>query len=41
MQDPRRIAAGALPAYRSGRLIRVDLDDVDAMLKPIPNGSAA
>ena len=37
----RRIAAGALPAYRSGRLIRVDRDDVDAMLKPIPNGSAA
>lgn len=40
----RRIAAGVLPAYRSGpKLIKVDLDDVDAMLRRIPtvdNGAA-
>lgn len=33
----RRIAAGALKAYRLGpRTIRVDLADVDALLRPIP-----
>jgi excisionase family DNA binding protein len=33
----RRIAAGELTGYRMGpRLIRVDLDEVDAMLRPIP-----
>jgi excisionase family DNA binding protein len=33
----RHIAAGRLPAYHLGqRLIRVDLDEVDRMLAPIP-----
>ncbi|NHA68238.1 helix-turn-helix domain-containing protein [Phycicoccus sp. CMS6Z-2] len=32
----RRIAAGELPAYRSGRLIRVDPTDVDALLVLVP-----
>lgn len=33
----RRIADGLLPAYRSGsRIIRVDPDDVDHLLKRIP-----
>lgn len=34
----RRIAAGALPAYRFGpRLIRVRLHDLDAIAERIPN----
>jgi excisionase family DNA binding protein len=33
----RRIADGSLPAYRFGpRQIRVDLNDVDAMMRRIP-----
>lgn len=33
----RYIAAGKLTGYRAGpRLIRVDLDELDAMLSPIP-----
>lgn len=33
----RRIADGRLPAYRSGcRIIRVDPNDVDRLLKRIP-----
>lgn len=33
----RWIAAGHLPGYRLGpRLVKVDLSDVDALLKPIP-----
>ncbi|WP_404347543.1 excisionase family DNA-binding protein [Phycicoccus jejuensis] len=32
----RRIAAGELSAYRSGRLIRVVAGDVDALFVPIP-----
>ena len=33
----RRIADGALTGYRMGpRLIRVDLDELDALLRPIP-----
>lgn len=33
----RRIAEGRLPAYRSGpRLIRVDIQDVDSLMRPIP-----
>lgn len=33
----RRIANGDLPAYRSGpRVIRVDPDDVDHLMVPIP-----
>ena len=33
----RYIAAGRLTGYRlGGRLLRVDLNEVDAMLRPIP-----
>lgn len=32
----RRIAAGELSAYRSGRLIRVEASDVDALFVQIP-----
>ena len=32
----RRIAAGELPAYRCGsRILRVDPDDVDELMKPL------
>lgn len=31
----RRIASGDLPAYRSGRIIRVNTTDLDAMLQPV------
>ncbi len=35
----RRIADGTLTGYRMGpRLVRVDLNDVDALLRPIPAG---
>jgi excisionase family DNA binding protein len=40
----RRIADGSLVGYRMGpRLIRVDLDEFDALLRPIPSarGGAA
>lgn len=38
----RRIAAGDLTAYRLGpRLLRVDLDELDAALRPIPTAGAA
>jgi excisionase family DNA binding protein len=40
----RYIAQGKLTGYRFGpRMIRVDLDEVDALLKPIPaaGGDAA
>jgi excisionase family DNA binding protein len=37
----RRIARGELRAYRLGnRIIRVDLDEVDALFKPIPTASS-
>lgn len=33
----RRIADGSLTGYRLGpRLLRVDLDELDAMLRPVP-----
>lgn len=32
----RRIATGDLPAYRLGRIIRVDLDDVDNLFVRVP-----
>ena len=32
----RKIAAGALTGYRFGRLVRVDLDELDAAMRPIP-----
>lgn len=35
----RLIARGDLTGYRLGRLIRVDLDELDALLKPIPAAS--
>ena len=36
----RRIAAGQLTGYRMGpRLLRVDLDEVDALLRPIPTAA--
>lgn len=35
----RRIAEGALPAVRVGRLIRIDPDDLDAMARPIPSAA--
>lgn len=38
----RRIADGTITGYRVGpRLIRVDLAQIDAMLRPIPTVSAA
>jgi excisionase family DNA binding protein len=34
------IADGRLPAYRYGpRLIRIDLNDVDALMVPVPSGA--
>jgi excisionase family DNA binding protein len=37
----RRIAEGALTAYRVGpHLIRLDADEVDALLRPIPAAGA-
>jgi len=33
----RRISDGSLPGYRLGpRLIRIDLNELDALLRPIP-----
>jgi excisionase family DNA binding protein len=32
----RRIACGQLTAYRSGRIIRLDPNDVDHLLAPFP-----
>lgn len=38
----RRIASGELTGYRlGGRVIRVDLDELDALLRPIPTTAAA
>lgn len=35
----RMIASGAVPGYRFGpRLMRVDLNEVDARLRPVPTG---
>ena len=35
----RMIAAGKLPAYRLGpRLLRIDVNDLDALLRPVPVG---
>jgi len=33
----RQIAAGTLTAYRCGRLIRLDPNDVDRMMVRVPN----
>lgn len=36
----RRIAAGELTGYRFGpRVIRVDLDELDALMRPIPTAA--
>ena len=38
----RRIADGTIPAYRfGGRLLRVDLNELEAALRRIPVGGAA
>ena len=38
----RRIADGSLKGYRMGpRLIRVDLNELDALLQPIPSAGGA
>lgn len=38
----RRISDGSLPGYRMGpRLIRIDLNELDALLRPIPTASDA
>ena len=34
----RHIASGKLTAYRCGRLIRLDPEDVDRMMVRVPNG---
>lgn len=35
----RMIAAGRLPAYRLGpRLLRIDVADLDALMRPVPVG---
>ena len=37
----RRIADGSLKAYRVGpRLIRVDVEELDKLLRPIPAGNS-
>lgn len=36
----RRIADGTLPAYRSGRMVRVKLSDLERMMKRIPTMGA-
>ena len=39
----RRIADGSLTGYRLGksRTIRIDLDELDQMMRPIPTGGGA
>ena len=37
----RHIAAGRLRGYRLGKLVRVDLSELDALMKPIPTGGNA
>lgn len=38
----RRVADGTLTGYRFGpRLIRVDLDELDALLRPVPTSGPA
>ena len=38
----RMIAAGKLPAYRLGpRLLRIDVADLDALLRPVPVGGGS
>lgn len=36
-----KIATGEVPAYRCGpRLVRVDLNELDQLMVPVPNGAA-
>ena len=35
----RRIADGTLPAYRTGRLIKVRVENLDVLFRQIPNGA--
>jgi excisionase family DNA binding protein len=35
----RRIADGTLPAYRTGRLIKIRREDLDGLFRQIPNGA--
>lgn len=38
----RRIADGSLTGYRLGpRLIRIDLDELDALMRPMPTAAIA
>lgn len=38
----RMIAAGDLPAYRLGpRLLRIDVADLDALMRPVPAGGGS
>jgi excisionase family DNA binding protein len=36
----RHIAAGRLHGYRLGKLVRVDLTELDALMKPIPTADS-
>ncbi|MCW2785014.1 MAG: putative phage excisionase [Marmoricola sp.] len=36
----RRIADGSITAYQAGRILRIDLDSVDAWLRPVNEGRA-
>ncbi len=37
----RWIAESTVPGYRAGRLIKVDLNELDAALRPIPTAGGA
>lgn len=38
----RRVADGSLPAVRFGpRVLRVDLDDLDALMRPVPSAQSS
>ncbi len=37
----RWIAESKVPGYRAGRLIKVDLNELDAALRPIPTAGGA
>ena len=32
----RRVADGTLPAYRVGRLLKINPDDLDRIVRPVP-----
>ncbi len=35
----RRVADGTITGYRFGRLLRVDLNEIDGAMRPIPTAS--